>query len=61
VFLSVTWSNRTADKFSFFSHFLVYHRERAREMSGADGSSICAGNWQYIFTMAFLSAESNTH
>ena len=34
VFLSVTWSNRTADKFSFFSHFLVYHRERAREIVG---------------------------
>jgi hypothetical protein len=32
VLLSFTWSNRTPDKFSFISHFLVYHRERAREI-----------------------------
>jgi hypothetical protein len=34
MFLSFTWSNRTADKFSFISHFLVYHKERAREIVG---------------------------
>ncbi len=34
VSLSFTWSNRTPDKFSFISHFLVYHRERAREIVG---------------------------
>ena len=34
VFLSFSWSNRTPDKFSFISHFLVYHRERAREIVG---------------------------
>jgi hypothetical protein len=38
VFLSVTWSNRTPDKFSLISSFQVYHRERvggrAREIVG---------------------------
>ncbi len=34
MFLSFTWSKRTPAKFSFFSHFLVYHRERAREIVG---------------------------
>jgi hypothetical protein len=46
--------------------FLLFHiskciTEKELERWGADGSSICAGNLQYIFTMAFLSAESNTH
>jgi len=34
VFLSFIWSKRTPDKFSFISHFQVYHRERAREIVG---------------------------
>jgi hypothetical protein len=52
----------TPDKFSFISHFQVYHTEswwKSYRDSGAAGSSICAGNWQYIFTMAFLSAGSS--
>ncbi len=31
---SVSHGARTPDKFSFISHFLVYHRERAREIVG---------------------------
>ncbi len=27
------------------------------EEDGATGSALCAGNWQHIFTLAFLSAE----
>jgi hypothetical protein len=47
--------------------FLCFHiskciteRVGGRAFSGGAGSSICAGNWQYVFTMAFRSAESNT-
>jgi hypothetical protein len=46
--------------FFYFTFPSVLQRKSLRD-SGADGSSICAGTWQYIFTMAFLSAESNTH
>jgi hypothetical protein len=61
VFLSFIWSKRTLDKFSFISHFQVYHRERAREIVGLLAAPSVLETGNIFFTMAFLSAESNTH
>ncbi len=58
MFLSFTWSNRTPDKFSFISHFIVYHRERAREIVGllAAPSVLETGNI-YSQWLSFLPSQ----
>jgi hypothetical protein len=55
VFLSLTWSNITPHEFSFISHFLVYHRERAIEIVGllAAPSVLDTGNTS-LYWLSFL-------
>ncbi len=71
MFLSFTWSNRKPDKFSFIdddddefsfiSHFLVYHRERAREIVGLMAAPSVLETGNISSQWLSFSAESNTH